>query len=194
MGVLTVAAQTLGPHEAFEAIEYDTLALLWGMMILVEYLKDDALFDVLLDRFFIKNEKLTPRRLLWGVSLFCGAFSAIFTNDTMCIALTKTICLVCKNRGYETGPFMVAIAMSANIGSAATLIGNPQNAIIATLSGVSFVKFFLFSVVAAAVCLVVNTFAIELYFKEQLRTGTDVARISRISVSPRVRVRDRVLG
>lgn len=46
MGAMTVIVQTLGPEEAFDAIEYGTLALLWGMMVLVEYLKDDALFDM----------------------------------------------------------------------------------------------------------------------------------------------------
>ena len=46
MGAMTVVVQTLGPEEAFEAVEYGTLALLWGMMVLVEYLKDDALFDM----------------------------------------------------------------------------------------------------------------------------------------------------
>jgi Na+/H+ antiporter NhaD/arsenite permease-like protein len=178
MGVVTVAAKTLGPEEAFDAIEYGTLALLWGMMILVEYLKDDALFDSLMDRFFIKNDSLTPTKLLWLVSMFCGSFSALFTNDTMCIALTKVICHVCTQRGYHPGPQMVAIAMSANIGSAATLIGNPQNAIIASLSDVSFAKFFLFSALAATVCLVINTFALQLWFADDLRTDTEFARIA----------------
>jgi len=181
MGVVTVAAKTMEPEEAFDAIEYSTLALLWGMMILVEYLKDDALFDGLMDKFFLKNDTLTPTKLLWLVSMFCGSFSALFTNDTMCIALTKVICHVCTKRGYHPGPFMVAIAMSANIGSGATLIGNPQNAIIAALSeasGLSFAKFLVYSLLAAAVCLVINTFALQLWFAEDLRTDTEFARIA----------------
>nr|AOW69279.1 low silicon 2-like protein [Acanthoeca spectabilis] len=175
MGVMTVVVQTLGPEEAFEAIEYGTLALLWGMMVLVEYLKDDALFDMFVNSVFVKNKNLTPTRLLWLVSISCGALSALFTNDTMCIALTKTICYVCTQKGFHPGPQMVAIAMSANIGSGATLIGNPQNAIIASISGVPFAKFLAFSVVAAAVCVIINTFALSLWYRDDLQENTAFA-------------------
>jgi Na+/H+ antiporter NhaD/arsenite permease-like protein len=175
MGAMTVVVQTLGPEEAFDAIEYGTLALLWGMMVLVEYLKDDALFDMFINNLFVKNKNLTPNRLLWLVSMSCGAMSALFTNDTMCIALTKTICYVCTQKGFHPGPMMVAIAMSSNIGSGATLIGNPQNAIIASLSGVPFAKFLAFSVVAAAVCLVINTAALSLWYRDDLQENTAFA-------------------
>jgi len=175
MGVITVVADTLGPEEAFEAIEYETLALLWGMMVLVEYLKDDALFDMFVNKFFIDNKKLTPTRLLWLLSISCGSMSALFTNDTMCIALTKTICYICTQRGYHPGPQMVAIAMSANIGSAATLIGNPQNAIIAALSDVQFAVFLAYSTIAMIVALVVNTFFLSLWFRKDLQENTAFA-------------------
>nr|AOW69276.1 low silicon 2-like protein [Diaphanoeca grandis] len=175
MGVVTVIADTLGPEEAFEAIEYETLALLWGMMVLVEYLKDDALFDMFVNKFFIENKKLTPTRLLWLLSMSCGIMSALFTNDTMCIALTKTICYICTQRGYHPGPQMVAIAMSANIGSAATLIGNPQNAIIAALSSVQFAVFLAYSAAAMMVCMVINTFALSLWFRKDLQENTAFA-------------------
>ena len=175
MGVMTVIVQTLGPEEAFDAVEYGTLALLWGMMVLVEYLKDDALFDMFINKVFVQNEGLTPVRLLWLTSISCGALSALFTNDTMCIALTKTICYVCTQKGFHPGPQMVAIAMSANIGSGATLIGNPQNAIIASISGVPVAKFLAFSGVAAAVALVINTAALAIWYREDLQENTAFA-------------------
>ena len=71
-------------------------------------------------------------------------------------------------RSFHPGPFMVAIAMSANIGSAATLIGNPQNAIIASVSGVSFTTFLFYSAIAMVVSIVVNTFALQLWFRREL--------------------------
>jgi Na+/H+ antiporter NhaD/arsenite permease-like protein len=124
---------------------------------------------------FVKNKSLTPNKLLWLVSMSCGAMSALFTNDTMCIALTKTICHVCAQKGFHPGPFMVAIAMSSNIGSAATLIGNPQNAIIASLSGVPFAKFLAFSCAAAVICLVVNTAALAVWHRSDLQTAEAAA-------------------
>jgi len=175
MGVVTVVAQTLSPEEAFLAIEYGTLALLWGMMVLVEYLKDDALFDMFINKFFISNKSLTPKKLLWLLSISDGCLSALFTNDTMCIALTKTICYVCTQRGFHPGPQMVAIAMAANLGSAATLIGNPQNAIIAAISGVPFAKFLAFSFIAMGVCLCINTFGLALWYKGDLAENTAFA-------------------
>jgi len=175
MGVITVIAGTLSPDAAFEAIEYETLALLWGMMVLVEYLKDDAIFDMFVNKFFINNKDLTPTKLLWLVSISCGLMSALFTNDTMCIALTKTICYVCTQRGYHPGPQMVAIAMSANMGSAATLIGNPQNAIIAALSDVPFAVFLMYSFIAMVVCLFIQTFALSMWYKADLEENTAFA-------------------
>lgn len=175
MGVITVAAQTLGPEEAFYAIEYDTLALLWGMMVLVEYLKDDAIFDMFVSKFFIENRALTPKKLVWLISVSCGSMSALFTNDAMCIALTKTIFYVCTQRGFHPGPQMVAIAMSANIGSAATLIGNPQNAIIAVLLGIPFATFLWYSSVAMLICIVVQTFALCAWYRSNLAESTAFA-------------------
>lgn len=175
MAVVTVVVQTLSPDEAFHAIEYGTLALLWGMMVLVEYLKDDALFDMFVNKFFINNKTLTPTKLLWLLSLSDGVMSAMFTNDTMCIALTKTICYVCTQRGYHPGPQMVMIAMAANVGSAATLIGNPQNAIIAALSGVPFAKFLAYSAPAMIVCLFINTFALAIWYRSDLAENTAFA-------------------
>jgi len=175
MAVFTVIFETLGTEEAFLAIEYDTLALLWGMMVLVEYLKDDALFDMFVSKFFINNKSLTPKKLIWLLSMSCAFMSALFTNDTMCIALTKTICYVCTQRGYHPGPFMVTIAMSANIGSAATLIGNPQNAIIAALSDVPFTTFVAYSIVAMVACIIINTMALCLWYRADLQENTAFA-------------------
>nr|AOW69284.1 low silicon 2-like 2 [Didymoeca costata] len=175
MAVVTVVVQTLEPEEAFLAIEYGTLALLWGMMVLVEYLKDDALFDMFINKFFINNKNLSPTKLLWLLSMTDACMSALFTNDTMCIALTKTICYVCTQRGYHPGPQMVMIAMAANVGSAATLIGNPQNAIIAALSGVPFAKFLAYSFPAMLVCIFINTFALALWYKSDLAENTAFA-------------------
>ena len=156
-------------------LRYDTLALLWGMMMLVEYLKDDALFDMFVSRFFVENQKLTPTKLLWLVAISCGCMSALFTNDTMCIALTKTICYVCTQRGFHPGPQMVNIAMTANLGSAATLIGNPQNAIIAALSGVPFAVFLAYSIVAMVICLIINTFFLAIWYRADLAENTAFA-------------------
>ena len=164
----SVIVGTLTPTEAFAAIQSEALALLFGMMVLVEYLKDDSVFDKMLDRFIVHNTSLTPTRLLWILSAITASSAALFTNDTMCIALTQIICRICDQRGYHPGPHMVTIAMSANIGSAATLIGNPQNVIIAALSGMPFGMFFFYSVAAAAVCLVVNTLALSYWYADEL--------------------------
>ena len=105
-----------------------------ALTVVVEYLKDDAIFDDLIDSWFVKNRKLTKKRLLWQVSFVAGPMAAIFTNDVMCVAMTKPICDICRRRSWHPGPYMLAIAMSANAGSALTLIGNPQNAMIAAIA------------------------------------------------------------
>ncbi|MCS7090735.1 MAG: anion transporter [Verrucomicrobiota bacterium] len=137
--VLMVAAGVLTPEEAYQAVDYDTLVLLLGMMLIAAYLHLAGFFEWCADR--ILRLAGTPTRLLAGLMAVSGLASALLVNDTVCLMLTPLVVAVIVRGGLPLPPYLLALAMSANLGSVATLVGNPQNMIIGSMSGIPFAVF-----------------------------------------------------
>ena len=127
-----------------------TLFLLVGMMILSYYFDREGLLRILSLMIFGENRPF--KHVLWKVCLLSAALSAFVTNDATCLVLTPLLltefCRQGRNR-KELLPLTLGIATSANIGSAATVFGNPQNAFIASAAGVALIDFFIAELPAA---------------------------------------------
>jgi len=136
---LMVAAGVLTPEEAYRAVDHDTLVLLLGMMLIAAYLHLAGFFEWCADR--ILRWARTPVRLLAGLMAVSAVASALLVNDTVCLMLTPLVVAVMVRGGLPLAPYLLGLAMSANLGSVATLVGNPQNMIIGSLSGLSFAGF-----------------------------------------------------
>jgi Na+/H+ antiporter NhaD/arsenite permease-like protein len=137
--VLMVASGAMTPDQAYRAVDYDTLVLLLGMMLVSAYLYLAGFFDWAAD--WILRTAATPARLLGYLILASGLLSALLVNDTVCLMLTPLVVAVIVRGGLPLKPYLLALAMSANLGSVATLVGNPQNMIIGHLSHLSFLHF-----------------------------------------------------
>lgn len=137
--VLMVALGVLTPERALEAVDGATIVLLFAMMMLSAYLEKSGLF-VRLSAASVRIAR-TPRHLLLGVAVVPGVLSAFLLNDAICLFLAAPLVQICLERRLPFGPYLLALATSANIGSAATLVGNPQNMIVGSLSGYGFVPF-----------------------------------------------------
>lgn len=137
--VLMVATGVMTPAEVYRSIDYDTLVLLLGMMLISAYLFLGGFFDWAAD--WVLRVGRTPQRLLLCVILASGSLSALLVNDTICLMLTPLVVTVMVRGGLPLTPYLLALAMSANIGSVATLVGNPQNMIIGSLSQLPFLGF-----------------------------------------------------
>ncbi|HNQ91209.1 MAG TPA: anion transporter [Verrucomicrobiota bacterium] len=137
--VLMVATGVMKPEDAYRAVDYDTLVLLLGMMLISAYLYMAGFFDWAADR--VLAVAPTPQRLLLYLILISGVLSALLVNDTVCLMLTPLVVAVIVRGGLPLPPYLLALAMSANIGSVATLVGNPQNMIIGSMSGMPFARF-----------------------------------------------------
>lgn len=137
--VLMVWTGVLSRQEALAAINFDTILLLLGMMILAGYLAEAEFFRWCAH--WVVRLARTPRGLLAGVVAVSGVLSALFVNDTICLMLTPLVLQVCDDTGTQPVPILLALATSANIGSVATLTGNPQNMIVGTHSEWSYAGF-----------------------------------------------------
>lgn len=137
--VLMVVTGTISFDQAVRAVDARTVVLLFSMMIIVAHIRL-AGGVALLAR--LVSEKIERPAVLVAALVFsAGILSALFVNDTICLAFTPIVLDVALFRGLPALPLLLALATGANIGSAATLTGNPQNILIGTVSQISYPAF-----------------------------------------------------
>jgi Na+/H+ antiporter NhaD/arsenite permease-like protein len=164
--VLMVAFGVLTPEQAYRAVDYDTLVLLLGMMLISAYLCLAGFFDWAAD--WILRRAKTPQALLIYLIFVSGILSALLVNDIICLMLTPLVVAVMVRGKLPLAPFLLALAMSANLGSVATLVGNPQNMIIGHLSGIPFLRFSAPLAPVALAGLVIQYVVLRLGFRRVL--------------------------
>jgi Na+/H+ antiporter NhaD/arsenite permease-like protein len=165
--VLMIATGVMTPERAYRSINYDTLVLLLGMMLISAYLYLAHFFEWAAE--LVLKFSQTPVRLLLYVTLTSGILSALLVNDTICLMLTPLVVAVIRRGKLPLLPFLIALATSANVGSVATLVGNPQNMIIGHYSRISFSDFSRTLLPAALVGLAINFFILRFGFRKLLR-------------------------
>ena len=125
--------------EAKRAIDLDTILFLLGMMIVIGYLEISGFFELVERR--ILGLAGSARSLLVLVVVSAGVLSALFMNDTICLMLTPILVRVTRRVGLPPVPYLLAVALASNVGSACTVMGNPQNAMIGVRSGIGLLPF-----------------------------------------------------
>lgn len=133
---LMVGANVLTLDEAYSAINFDTIILLFGMMIVVANLQLSGFFALIAERVVERAHR--PVALLAAIVMVAGFFSAFFVNDTVCLVLTPLVLEITIALRRNPVPYLLGIAMGANIGSAATITGNPQNMLIGSYSRIDY--------------------------------------------------------
>jgi Na+/H+ antiporter NhaD/arsenite permease-like protein len=136
--VMMFVFRILSPQSAIESVDFNTLVLLFAMMLIVASLHLAGFFDWVANRVIFH---LSPRQLLPGVIFSSGILSAFLVNDVVCLFMAPLILDICKRMGVRPLPYLLALATASNIGGAATITGNPQNMLIGTVSGVSYRHF-----------------------------------------------------
>ena len=165
--VLMVSTGVMTPERAYRAVNYDTLVLLLGMMLISSYLYLAHFFEWAAD--VVLKVSHTPQRLLLFLTFTSGILSALLVNDTICLMLTPLVVAVIRRGKLPLLPFLIALVTSANIGSVATLVGNPQNMIIGHFSRIPFSEFTRSLVPAALVGLAINFWIVSFGFRNILR-------------------------
>lgn len=160
-----VAAGVLSFDEALRSIDWATVVLLLGMMIVVANLRLSGFFRLVAAA--VLRHAHGPRMLLAGIITVSGVFSAFFVNDTMCLVLTPLVLEVTLSLKRNPIPYLLAVAMSSNAGSTATITGNPQNMMIGSLSRIPYPAFAQALTPIAAGSLVIVYFAILLLHRRE---------------------------
>ncbi|WP_374658277.1 SLC13 family permease [Inhella sp.] len=127
------------PDIARQAIDLPTLVLLFAFMVLSAQMQLGGFYGAVLWR--VSAWPLSPRALLAALIAVAALLAAVFSNDVVCLALTPLGLRLARVRGLPPLPMLVALACAANIGSAATLIGNPQNMLIGATLRLDFATY-----------------------------------------------------
>ncbi|MBC7109731.1 MAG: anion transporter [Archaeoglobi archaeon] len=162
-----LAFGVLSLDEAVRAIDHNTIILLFGMMVLTAYLGISGFFDYLAKR--IMEFSGNGKRLLFTITISSGFLSALFVNDTICVFMTPVVVRIALASGLNPVPLLIALATSANAGSVATIIGNPQNMLIAIKSGINFVEFARIMLPVSLLALLIIYAVIHLVYGKELR-------------------------
>ena len=183
---LMVAFRVLTMDEAIRSVNHETLILLFGMMIVVANLRLSGFFAVV--SAWAVEHTHHPLALLAAIVLVSGVLSAFFVNDTMCLVLTPLVLDIVTRLRRNPVPYLLAVAMAANIGSAATITGNPQNMMIGAFSQIPYRTFAAAIAPISAVGLILTVVLIAALYRREF---IDVPRID--IEKPRVRVNTALL-
>jgi Na+/H+ antiporter NhaD/arsenite permease-like protein len=143
--IALVALGALTPDEAAQSVHLPTLVLLFSFMVISAQMRLGGFYTWVTLR--IAALSLGPPGLLATVVAVVAALSAVFSNDVICLAVAPVLADACLRRGLDPVPFLLALACAANVGSAATLIGNPQNMLIGEVLRLPFGGYFLEAIV-----------------------------------------------
>jgi len=161
-----LASGAISMRDAAKAVDYETIVLLFGMMVVVSYLRMAGFFALATDR--IAGRFSGPWALLAVTIALSGILSAFLVNDVVCVALTPLVLHLCQRLRRPPVPYLVGLATASNIGSVATITGNPQNIIIGSLSQISYLRFAARLAPVAMIGLVLNFVVVALVYRKTL--------------------------
>ena len=180
--VLMVAFRIVGADEALRSIDFPTIVLLFSMMLVVANLRLGGFFEHIAEWIVAR---LRPQHLLPTVVFTCGLLSAFLVNDIVCLVMTPFVLHMARRLGLPPVPYLLAVATASNIGSVATITGNPQNMLIGSLSGISYIDFIAHLGPVAVAGLVLDWALIYFLY---LRGTSDRAMVADVLSAPEFRL------
>ena len=170
-----VATERLTLQAAWLAVDVPTVALLLGLMVVSAQFRLGGFYTTLTRR--LGAGEHSPEGLLALVVVAAGLLSAVLANDIVCLAMAPVLVETAARRRLHPIPYLLALACASNVGSAATLIGNPQNMLIGQSLQLSFSRYLLDGGVPALVGLAVVWAAIAWGYRGRWTASTPVPEI-----------------
>jgi len=165
--IALLASGDLSLDEAGRAVDMPTIALLFALMILSAQFEQSGFYGFVAAR--VTRAARNPRSLLAILIAVTGILSAILTNDVIAFAFTPLICAGLMAQKLDPRPYLVALAGAANAGSAATLIGNPQNILIGQAGGLDFWRYLAIAIPPVILSLAFVYWAVQATWKTALQ-------------------------
>jgi len=166
---LLILSGAMSLESAYEAVDLNTIVLIFAMMVLNVNLRLAGFFNIISAK--IVSFAKTPRQLLFLLIFSSGILSGLFLNDTIVLMFTPLILDIVMALNRNPIPYLIALATAANIGSAATIVGNPQNMLIGMYSEIPFTAFFLRLAPISLAGLFLIFAVIVLMYRKEFRSG-----------------------
>lgn len=164
--VLMVITGVISFQEAVSAIDFNTIALLFGMMVIITVLELDGFFT------FIAHNAISlssnPTQLLFLIIIVTGIASAFLVNDAIVLLFTPVIIKICRQKKLKPMPYLIAEIASSNAGSTLTITGNPQNILIGINSGLPYGEFLLYMLPVSFLSMAVIFVVIKILYKKDI--------------------------
>jgi Na+/H+ antiporter NhaD/arsenite permease-like protein len=172
-GAIVVVSGLLPWDRAVAAVDAHTLVLLFGMMIVAAYLRLSGFFRLV--TYAAVRRAHTPVGLLALIIVAAGVLSALFVNDVVCLVMAPIVLDLVRRLQLPPAPYLIALATAANVGSVATLTGNPQNMLVGSFSGISYRAFLLREAPVAVIGLALVFAVIWLAYRRRLPAALPTA-------------------
>lgn len=175
--VIVIATGILNQEEAVAGIDFNTIGLLTGMMVIVSVARRSGVFEFLAI-WAAKRAKGRPAGILAVLVVVTAVFSALLDNVTTVLLVVPVTLVICSQLKVPPYPFLLSQVLASNIGGTATLIGDPPNIIIGAQVGLSFNSFVQNLAPVIGVVLLVHVAAVHVFWGRSLRANPeDQARI-----------------
>jgi Na+/H+ antiporter NhaD/arsenite permease-like protein len=172
LGAIAMVALGVVPEkEAVLAIDMPTILLLYGLMVISAQFRLGGFYTHV--AVFITRTLHRPRLFLLAMMCASAGLSAVLANDIVCLAFTPVIAVALMRAGMNPVPYLLGLACASNIGSAATIIGNPQNMVIGQVGGLHFARFFAWCAAPSALALGAAYASILLLHRGQWRPRSE---------------------
>jgi len=166
--VAMIVTGVLSFEEAILAIDFNTIALLLGMMIVIATLELDGFFAFIAQKTISFSK--TPLQLLWIITFTTGIASAFLVNDAVVLMFTPIIISICRSAKLDPKPYLIAEILASNVGSAMTITGNPQNMLIGIYSGIPYLYFLLHLLPVSIIGMIVIVLCIKRMYAQTFET------------------------
>ena len=159
-------------EEAVLAIDFNTIALLLGMMIIIVVLELDGFFTFIAEKTISLSK--SRNQLLIIIVFVTGIASAFLVNDAVVLLFTPVIIQICRSAKLNPIPYLIAEILSSNVGSAMTITGNPQNILIGMQSGISYSKFLLHLLPVSFLGMILIIPLTKIFFRKEFKNGAQL--------------------
>ncbi|MFV0501644.1 MAG: SLC13 family permease [Bacteroidales bacterium] len=149
---------------AIKAIDFNTITLLLGMMIIVSTLKFEGFFSLIASKTISYSH--SRNKLLIIIVFITGIASAFLVNDAVVLLFTPIIISICRKTNLNPIPYLIAEILSSNIGSTMTITGNPQNMLIGISSNISYLDFLIKLLPISIIGMIIIVFIVKLFYRK----------------------------